>query len=212
MNQKDLLIIDYGMGNVTSVVMALDFLGAEYRISGESEDIRNAQSYILPGVGAFHAAMDNLQERNLIEVLTEEVVKAKKPFLGICLGLQLLAENSTEKGFTKGLGWIKGQVELMDAADDCRIPHVGWNNISVVGESQLFDRITGEMNYYFDHSYHLKCPNEIKTAVCDYGMEVVAAVQQDNIMATQFHPEKSQRNGLKLLRNFLNLIENYQDK
>jgi len=205
---QKLVIIDYGMGNIMSVAMALDFLGTEYTISSDHTKISNASAYILPGVGAFHAAMDILNGRGLTELLTEEVIRHKKPFLGICLGMQLVAESSTEKSFTEGFGWIKGCVEYIKTPNNLRVPHVGWNNITCINDTTLFDNITGEMNFYFDHSYRLVCENNIKAAVCDYGVEIVAAIRKDNIFATQFHPEKSQRNGLKLLRNFLNYTYN----
>lgn len=203
---KKILIIDYGMGNIMSVAMALEYLGADFSISAHLDDIQNADAYILPGVGAFNAAMKNIYERDLLEPLTNEVVGNKKPFLGICLGMQLLAESSTEKGFTKGFGWIQGEVVNIEPDENIRVPHVGWNNITHIGDTVLFDNMAGELNFYFDHSYHMKCNTSVKIAECCYGKKIVAAVRQENIFATQFHPEKSQRNGLKLLRNYLNFI------
>ena len=198
------LIIDYGMGNIASVEMALDYLDVPYSVSSSPDEIAKAAAYILPGVGAFQAAMENLRSKGLIAPLKHEVMDNKKPFLGICLGMQLLAESSTEKGYAKGLGWIPGKVVEIPSNNSLRVPHVGWNNVSEKGNTILFDKITSEKNFYFDHSFRMVCPDEFKIATCENGTKIVAAVRKDNIFATQFHPEKSQRNGLKLLRNFTN--------
>jgi glutamine amidotransferase len=209
---RNIIIIDYGMGNITSVAMALDYLGTEYVVSDLKEDIRSGSAYILPGVGAFPAAMAILEKRGIIDLLTVEVLERRKPFLGICLGMQLIAESSTEKTFTKGFGWINGCVEYIKAPSGHRVPHVGWNDVKAIEDSVLFENMTGEKNFYFDHSYRLNCNDEIKIATCEYGIEIVAAIRKENIFATQFHPEKSQRNGLKLMRNFLNFIEREREK
>ena len=194
------------MGNVGSVAGALKRLGSNCQISNKKEDIAQADGLILPGVGAFGAAMRNLVRLNLIDLLNEEVIGRKKPFLGICLGMQLIANDSIEQGFNKGLGWIDGHVLEMEARNNYRVPHVGWNDISFTGKNLLFNRLDPEAHFYFDHSYYLKCHEDLVIAKCNYGCDYVAAVQKGNIFAVQFHPEKSQRNGLKMLRNFLNVV------
>lgn len=197
-------IVNYGMGNITSVAMALEFLDADYFVSGNPDEMAGASAFILPGVGAFKAAAERVNELNLQEPLKREVLDNKKPFLGICLGMQLLAEDSEEGGYAKGLGWFKGHVVLMKSTPELKIPHVGWNNVLPCADTPMFENIDGEMNFYFDHSYQFNCSDEGVVATSAYTGDVVAAICRDNIWATQFHPEKSQRNGLKLLRNFVN--------
>ena len=200
-------IVDYGMGNIGSICQALDLLGGTYVVSNQRAEILRARALILPGVGAFGAAMTNIRAFDLVGAMTEQVVKRRRPFLGICLGLQLIATDSEENGSHAGLGWIKGHVAAMTPSSEFRVPHVGWNSVSLRAGDPMFDRIDEGGHFYFDHSFHLQCDDSIIAASCDYGGRYVAAVQQDNIYAVQFHPEKSQRNGLKLLRNFLNSIE-----
>lgn len=200
---KKILIIDYGVGNFQSVANALRFLGYEYSVSDKPLDISKAQILILPGVGAFSEAMKNLQKRNLINILRDEVINKKKPILGICLGMQVLASDSEEFGLHKGLGLIEGHVVRFNDKKGFPLPHVGWNNIMIKKKEPLFERIHGEPNYYFDHSFHFTCDEKYVAAVCDYGTTFVAAVQKDNVFGTQFHPEKSQSAGLKLFRGFI---------
>lgn len=207
MTKKTIMIIDYGMGNVGSVAHALDYLGGNYFISSKTNDLTKAEAYILPGVGAFSAAMENLKKLNLIDELSRQVMDKKKAFFGICLGMQLLAKDSVEQGFANGLGWINGHVLLIEPKITLRVPHVGWNNPRYKQGHLLFQRIDHGAHFYFDHSYHLQCDKSLIIATCEYGERYVAAIHQDNIFATQFHPEKSQRNGLKMLRNYLNYIE-----
>lgn len=207
MINKRIMIINYGMGNIGSVANALNALGSNYFISGRKEDLYQAGAYILPGVGAFPAAMQNLQKLALIDELTEQTLVKGKPFLGICLGMQLLAKDSMEQEYSTGLGWIDGHVLKLEPSDGLRIPHVGWNNVTFSQRIPLFGKIAGDSHFYFDHSFHFRCAEEIISATCDYGGIWVAAIQSKNVFATQFHPEKSQRNGLKLLRNFLNFVE-----
>lgn len=197
-------IIDYGMGNTQSVGNAIEHLGADYLISSRREDIQASTALILPGVGAFAAAMENLRRLELVDILTDTVVRQGKPFLGICLGMQLLAQDSVELGLHAGLGWIEGHVVAFEPSHEVRIPHVGWNNCHIRKQEPLFHNLAEDAHFYFDHSYHLTCPHELVSATFDYGGHFVASVQKDNIFATQFHPEKSQRHGLRLLRNFLN--------
>lgn len=203
MAEPTVMVIDYGMGNVGSVAHALESLGASYEVTGRREDVARADAFILPGVGAFPAAMTNLRELGLVDALEEEVVGGRKPFLGICLGMQLLVEDSVEQEFSKGLAWIDGHVLPVEPSDDLRVPHVGWNNLHIRGEDELFRNIREKTHLYYDHAFHVQCDDEVVLATCDYGTEYVAAIRRDNIYGVQFHPEKSQRNGLRILRNFL---------
>jgi imidazole glycerol-phosphate synthase subunit HisH len=205
--KPSIAIIDYGMGNIGSVQSALARLGANCFVSRDLNELATANAFVLPGVGAFGAAMANLESHGLPAFLKEQVVETGKPFLGICLGMQLLAEDSTEMGHYKGLGWIEGHVVELDHNRGRRVPHVGWSPLRWIKMDRMEDRLDPQAHFYFDHSYHLICNPEHVVAWCDYGEPVVAAVQRGNIFATQFHPEKSQRSGLKLLRNFLRFAE-----
>lgn len=200
-------IIDYGMGNIGSVQGALRQLGTDCLVSNQPQELARADAYILPGVGAFGAAMANLEQHGLPPFLREQVVEAGKPLLGICLGMQLLAEDSTEMGFHRGLGWIPGHVVELKHGAGLRVPHVGWSELRHPRAHRLFDRLDDQSHFYFDHSFHFACAPEFVAADCDYGVAVTAAVQKGTILGVQFHPEKSQRSGLKLLRNFLRLVE-----
>jgi glutamine amidotransferase len=198
-------IVDYGMGNVGSVANAFRSLGVDCLVTSAPTAIRDAKVVVLPGVGAFRAAMENLRAAKLDDALTETVVERKTPFLGICLGMQLLAFDSVEHGFSKGLGWIPGHVVRMAPDSSVPVPQVGWNTLRRGAASPLFARIADGAHFYFDHSYCLTVSSDVVTATCEYGGSWIAAVQRDNIHAVQFHPEKSQRSGLRLLRNFLRL-------
>jgi len=196
-------IVDYGMGNLASVEAALRFLGCNPVIAGDPNILAGADAYVLPGVGSFGQAADNLRERGIAGVLTKQVRTGGKPFFGICLGMQLVAGSSEEGGRHDGLGWIDGQVVRLSADRKVRVPHVGWSPIAWTDEP-YFARIEPGSSFYFDHSYHLECPDRWVAATCDYDGPIVAAIRDGNIFASQFHPEKSQRNGLKLMRAFLN--------
>jgi glutamine amidotransferase len=193
-------IIDYGMGNVASVEKALTFLGIPSKITRDQSDIASADFIILPGVGAFNQGMQNLRESGLIEVLNLEVMDKKKPFMGICLGMQLIADRGYEPSSCKGLGWIQGEVIKIKEPGKS-IPHLGWNEISA-REKSIMSKFDNK-DFYFIHSYHfdVKDPSRIMATV-NYGKDYVAVVQKDNIFATQFHPEKSQTIGLALIKNF----------
>lgn len=200
-----LTIVDYGMGNLASVANAFAAVGAASLVTSRPSDLASATRVVLPGVGAFGEAMRRLREGGLIEPLREAVLTRRTPFLGICLGMQLLAERSEEHGKHEGLGWIGGAVTRLEPGDDqLRIPHVGWNVVHAARPSVLFDGLPAEPTFYFVHSYHLLTTDPAATVgVCQYGGDVTAAVARDHIFGTQFHPEKSQRRGLALLRNFL---------
>jgi glutamine amidotransferase len=198
-------IVNYKLGNLFSVAKAFESFGGEVRISSEPSDLRAATHIVLPGVGAFPHGMDNLREAGLIEVLNEEVIEKKKPFLGICLGLQLLAEKGYENGESAGLGWVKGIVKRLEVESaGLKVPHIGWNNLEVKKDSRLFAGVKPTADFYFVHSYALHPEEESDiAATTEYGTKIVAAIERGNIYAVQFHPEKSQEAGLKLLENFL---------
>ncbi len=200
-----IVIIDYGMGNVGSVKNALEFLGVKVSVSSDPGDLEKASHIILPGVGAFGDGIGNLKRIGLVEILEKEVLEKKKPFLGICLGLQLLAEEGEEGGLNKGLGWIAGRVRRFQVDTKIfRIPHVGWNDVFSKEETTLFKEITPKI-FYFVHSYVLVPKDKnVVVATCQYGEEFAAAIQKENIFGVQFHPEKSQKSGLMLLKNFIN--------
>lgn len=207
---KKIAIIDYGMGNVQSVANALEFLGYNAVITDKHETLQQCDAYILPGVGAFAEAMNNLRKRDLILLLTIQVIEKRKPLLGICLGMQLLVESSEEMGLHTGLGWIKGSVVAIPENSSVRVPHVGWNNLETTENSSLFTNLGENSHFYFDHSFHVLCDPHYISAHCTYGPYIfTAALQHNHIFATQFHPEKSQTKGLKLLRNYLNFVEEY---
>lgn len=202
-----IVIIDYGVGNTYSVANAIRFLG--YRkidISDKEKAIREADALILPGVGAFDEAVRNLKTRMLHTILGEEVLVKKKPILGICVGMQLLAEGSEENGWHEGLNWIPGKVKKLELPASFPVPQVGWNNVIFSKQDPLFTRTPDQPNFYFDHSYHFETTADNRIGWCDYGIEVTSAVQKENIFGVQFHPEKSQTNGLKLFRGFFNAI------
>lgn len=201
------VIVDYGMGNLKSVENALRFLGCTTIVSSKPSDILRADAIILPGVGAFGQAMHNLKEMDLIAPLHTQVMDKKKPFLGICLGMQLIALDSEEGGLHKGFGWVSGNVRKLKVSKDYRLPHIGWNDINIRIPKPLFDRLEDDVNFFFVHSYHIECDKQYISATVRYDVEVTAALQKDNIYATQFHPEKSQKNGLKVLRNFITLAD-----
>lgn len=207
MNNPSIVIIDYGVGNTHSVLNAIKFLGYKnITISDNEMIIKKADALILPGVGAFEECINNLIDRNLDKILNESVIINKKPILGICVGMQLLATNSEENGLHNGLDWIKGSVQKINAPKPLSVPHVGWNDVKSMNQNILFNRNVGNANFYFDHSYHFVCDENYVAGYCDYGTRITAAVQRENIFGVQFHPEKSQTNGLKLFRSFFNSI------
>jgi len=200
-------IVDYGMGNVKSVFNAIEYLGEDAVVTDNERVMDDSSHIILPGVGAFGDAMDNLKNRGLVEILKRQVFDKGKAFLGICLGMQLIARSSEELGSFEGLGWIPGDVVKFDVRDiGLKLPHVGWNDIKVTRDNPLFMNIPhNAASFYFVHTYHFKCDSEKDVfATSEYGETFTAVVGRDNIIATQFHPEKSQDNGLQFLDNFIN--------
>ena len=205
---KKVTIIDYMMGNLRSVAKAFEFVGSKVCVSNKREDLQAADFIVLPGVGAFAKGINNLKTLGIIDILKEEVIEKKKLFLGICLGMQLLARESHEDGIHQGLNWVQATVKKFDKNKKIRIPHMGWNEVQTTKDNILFSDIGERPVFYFIHSYHLVCDDEgITTATCEYGEKFPAVIQKDNIFATQFHPEKSQKEGLQLLQNFVNIPE-----
>ena len=208
MLNNQIVIIDYNMGNLRSVQKAFEKVGCDAVITNNHEIIKNASKIVLPGVGAFKDGMKNLEELGLIEILNEEVLENKKLFLGICLGMQLVAKKSYENAETDGLGWVDAEVVKFDFTDydkKLKIPHVGWNNVSYKNNNLLFDGIANNSDFYFVHSYYFKTNEDIVTSTTDYGFDFVSSIKKDNIYACQFHPEKSQTAGLKIIENFVNI-------
>lgn len=201
-----IVIIDYDMGNTLSIINALKKLSVEAVVSNDKNVINHAKALILPGVGAYPEAMKNLEKYNLIDLLNENVLNNKKPILGICLGMQIMSDYGEEILVTKGLGWIPGEVKRIETKE-LRIPHVGWNSIEILNSSVLFQNISSDSHFYFDHSYEYICSNTFKSSQTLYDKLIVSSIEKDNIFATQFHPEKSQTMGLKILKNFLTHVE-----
>ena len=197
------VIIDYDAGNIESVRKALQYLGEDPVLTRDGEEILQADRIILPGVGAFGDAMEKLHHYGLTEVL-KKAVKQGIPFLGICLGLQLLFESSEESPGVEGLSLLPGRILRIPSGEGIKIPHIGWNSLSYPSQGTLFEGISEDAYVYFVHSYYLKAENEaIVKAVTDYGVPSHAAVEKDNLFGCQFHPEKSSKTGLKILKNFL---------
>ena len=197
-------VIDYGMGNIHSVKKALELYGAKVLVTNNPQDIKSCKKIILPGVGAFNDAMFELEKQGLVAVIKDEI-KHKKPFLGICLGMQLLFESSEEAKTKKGLGILRGVVKKFPKGD-FKVPHMGWNQIKFNPECPIFKNIADSPYLYFCHSYYpLPKDKRINAARCDYGIDFTAGVWQENVYGVQFHPEKSQSAGLKIIENFANL-------
>jgi len=199
-------IIDYGSGNFMSVCNAFNLLKKPIVTIKSKEDFSKCSHLVLPGVGSFGSAISKLRKMDIIDSLNEYVKVKKINFLGICVGMQLLADTGNEFGQHAGLGYISGVVDKLTLNnEDLPLPHMGWNSLVNQNNSPLFDGIDKEATFYFVHSYHLKTNKNIKTVDTIYGEKIIAALSVDNIHGVQFHPEKSQLNGLKLLENFTNL-------
>lgn len=198
-------IIDYDAGNIKSVEKALRFLGQDAVVTRDHERILSADKVILPGVGAFGDAMEKLETFGLDKVI-HEVVRRGTPFLGICLGLQLLFESSEESPGVKGLGVLKGEIVRIPEGGGLKIPHMGWNSLKFPRSGRLFAGLPEEPYVYFVHSYYLRAEDEdVVTAVTEYGTEIHASVESGNVFACQFHPEKSSDTGIQILKNFVEI-------
>lgn len=204
-------IIDLKLGNIGSIFNMFKKIGIAIQITSEQIEIERAEKLILPGVGAFDKAMSNLKSRGLIDILNRKVLEEKTPLLGICLGMQLLSQKS-EEGNLAGLGWIDAETKKFDftqlpSEKTLKIPHMGWNTITMRQDSPLFDEMFPENRFYFVHSFHLVCqhPEDILTTTL-YGYDFVSSVAKGNILGVQFHPEKSHKFGMKVLKNFAEKI------
>lgn len=201
-----IVIIDYGMGNLRSVQKAFERINIVADISDRSDEIINAQKLLLPGVGHFEKGIKNIKERGLLNCLNEAVLYKKIPILGICLGMQLMTESS-EEGNVEGFGWIKAKSKKFSfESKEYKIPHMGWNNLSIKNNDSLYKNINNNNFYYFVHSYYVRCDNE-KDVLTEtiYGIKFVSSFQKGNIYGCQYHPEKSHDAGLQVLKNFANV-------
>jgi len=197
-------IIDYGMGNLRSVQKGLETAGIKAFITGNPAEVAAAPGVILPGVGAFEDAIMNLRNTGMVEAV-QEVVRRKRPLLGICLGMQLLFTESEENGRHRGLDLIPGRVVRFPAAN--KIPHMGWNQVRLEGDSPLFSGVADKSYFFFVHSYYCDPGEPVTIGTCSYGLDFACAVQKGNLLEDQFHPEKSSSLGLQILRNFGNLCQ-----
>lgn len=200
-------IIHYGLGNLRSVYNAFEYVGASPFIAETPADLKKADYAVLPGVGAFGDGMDYLNDNGWTPEILDYATVQEKPFIGLCLGMQLLASKGTEFGDRDGLGLIDGTVIKLTSPDkNIRVPHVGWNNINVAPGKRMYEGIAAPLDYYFVHSFYLNTnDNSVVSGTCHHGQEFVASVEKDNVWGAQFHPEKSQRVGLGLLSNFLKI-------
>ncbi len=201
-------IIDYGSGNVGAISNIYKQLKVPHKITGDLKELEEAERYILPGVGAFDATMGYLNESGMVALLNEQVLVRRKKVLGICVGMQILAESS-EEGVLRGLGWIPGRVRKIDASSlsaPPRLPHMGWNTVMPRPGASLFDGVDEAQGFYFLHSYHFEAAEDKDvSATVDYGRKLVCGVARDNVYGMQFHPEKSHANGVTVFRNFAGL-------
>ena len=198
-------IIDYDAGNIRSVEKALSYLGEKTVVSRDPDILKSVDKVILPGVGSFGQAMENLHRYELVPVI-RDMIEDGKPFLGICLGLQLLFESSEESPGAEGLGILKGKILKIPSSPGLKIPHMGWNSLQLQNNGRLFRNIPQDTYVYFVHSYYLQAREpEIVKAVTEYSTEIHASVEKDNVFACQFHPEKSGKYGLEILKNFAEL-------
>ncbi|MEQ1704588.1 MAG: imidazole glycerol phosphate synthase subunit HisH [Rickettsiales bacterium] len=206
MNTASVIIIDYGSGNLRSVAKAFERTGANVKVSSDVASLESSSHIVLPGVGAFGDCMEGLSAiPGMLSALNEQVRVRGKWFLGICVGMQMLFDNGYEHGIHKGLGWISGDVVAINAGS-LKIPQMGWNNLQIKQKSVLLKNIDDGEHAYFVHSYHAKLKDSSGLlAVTEYGEEITAVVGKDNIFGTQFHPEKSQKTGLKIIENFVSL-------
>lgn len=204
-NNNYIVIIDIGIGNVQSIINAINYNNMNCVLSNKKSDIINSSAIILPGVGAFNVAMDKLKEYDIDTLIINEVKVNKKPILGICLGMQMLFNSSTENIFHNGLGLVDGSVE--EIKYDVNLPHVGWNNL-YTNDDVLYEGISDEIDVYFDHSYHVICDLKYVTATCLYeDNKIISSIRNKHIFGVQYHPEKSQHLGLQVINNFIKTLK-----
>ena len=201
---KKVCILDYGSGNVKSVYNLVRFLGFDVIISNKKNDIEDSTHIILPGVGSFGGSIKKIKSKIPIKCLEKEILENKKPFLGICVGMQVIFEFGYEYGRHEGLNWIKGNVKKL-IVEDLPLPHMGWNNIEIKKEDKIFFGLDEINDFYFIHSYAVDTNQNYILSETEYGSRFCSAIKKDNIYGVQFHPEKSQKTGQKLLKNFLNI-------
>jgi glutamine amidotransferase len=198
-----IVIVDYGMGNIKSIVSTLNYLGVEdVIVSSDYATLNTADKIILPGVGSFGKAIAKIREKNIDSHLKDLVLAKKKPLLGICLGMQLLGMSSSEDGENEGLGFVEGNVIKFDIPG-LKVPHVGFNQVEVDPALKLYHGLKNNVDFYFTHSYRMQTTHHINQCMCDYGGKFVASFEKDNVAGVQFHPELSQQNGLTLMKNFI---------
>ena len=203
-SNTDVAVIDYNTGNVDSVIKAIKLFNKTVILTNNKKEIENSKKIILPGQGSFHFGMQELQKLDLIDLLKYKVLKEKVPILGICLGMQLFAEVGFEKERTTGLSFIEGSVKKIPSS--LKLPHIGWNEVSFSKKDPLFDDIDNNKDFYFVHSYFFECSNlNDKLAITNYDFDFPSIIRKDNVVGLQFHPEKSLKNGLKLINNFLKI-------
>ncbi len=201
------VILDYNVGNVSSIQNMIKRVGGQSKISADPKDIATASALILPGVGAFENGVQKLKASGLVDILQEQVLHKKKPVLGICLGMQLMTEGS-EEGPSKGLGWIKGQTRRFDLDAGLKVPHMGWNQLQSTRPTALLEGLNELSRFYFVHSYYVDCLNTTDVAAkTEYGKIFTSVVERENIMGVQFHPEKSHRFGMTILSNFMRIAK-----
>ena len=202
-------IIDYGAGNLQSVLKAFHYIGCDVQVTTNKEELECSDAAVLPGVGAFEDSMNCLNRSGLVQPVMD-FIESGKPFLGICLGLQLLFEESEESPGVSGLGILKGKIHRIPDGSGLKVPHIGWNSLELRKEGGIFSGIEEQPYVYFVHSYYLRAESpEIVSSTTQYGVQIDASIQRGNLFATQFHPEKSGRTGLKMLQNFVSLIDKH---
>ena len=208
MLSESIVIIDYNIGNLRSVQKSFEINDCDAIVTNSHEKILKADKIILPGVGSFRDGMNGLLDLGLVEILNEAVINNKKPFLGICLGMQLMANKGHENKETKGLGWLDSDVVRFDFTSinkNLKIPHVGWNSVKFEADCLLYEGIHDESDFYFVHSYYHALHEDIATGSTNYGYQFTSSLQKKNLFGFQFHPEKSQKSGLQIIKNFIAL-------
>tara|TARA_Y100000996_G_scaffold392385_1_gene355109 strand:- start:358 stop:978 length:621 start_codon:yes stop_codon:yes gene_type:complete len=206
MNNKKICILDYGSGNVKSVENLIKFLGIDVKISNKPEDISDSTHLIMPGVGSYRGAMEKINKNVPLEFLSNEVLNNNKPFMGICVGMQILSEVGFEDEKCLGLGWVDGEVKKLDA-NRLSLPHIGWNNCEIIKNDEIFNNLEDINDFYFLHSYVFNVKNSSYIlAETIYGSKFCSVLKKNNIYGIQFHPEKSQKAGMLLLKNFIQIL------